>query len=215
MEQEIRHRLRDEYFKLLPDLHKILEELEAKISYALIPIKKKLKRHESIVMQSRVKNCESAIASLKRKQQGGFSPDKADEYSLLELEDLAGVRVLVFPRRHIQKIDSLISELLRDWTFDPIKREDSSVKILVNKYFGYIDPEKKIYCEYQIAPMLIGLFWQVEHAALYKPSLELKGIEEYYPVLKERENIYDAFSEFEKRFEELVIINIDKGYYKT
>ena len=62
---------------------------------------------------------------------------------------------------------------------------------------------------------MIGLFWQVEHAALYKPSLELKGIEEYYPVLKERENIYNAFSKFEKRFEEIVTINIEKGYYKT
>ena len=214
MDREIRNKLRDEYFRLLPDIKKILEEMEATISYALVSIKKKLKNHEHIELQSRVKDCENAINAL-RPQGGKFLPDHAGEYSLFKLEDLAGVRVLVFPRRLMKEVDKQILMSLSGWTHKPIKRDDASEEILVNKYFGYIDTKNEIYGEYQIAPMLIGLFWQVEHAVLYKPSSILKGIEDDFLIRAKREAIYAAFDEFEKRFEDIVTLNIKKGYYKT
>ncbi len=214
MDREIRNNLRDEYFRLLPNIRKILEEMEATISYALVSIKKKLKNHEHIELQSRVKDCESAINAL-RPPGGKFSPAKAGEYSLVKLEDLAGVRVLVFPRRLIEEVDQQISMSLPGWTHKPIKRDNASEEILVNKYFGHIDTKNEIYGEYQIAPMLLGLFWQVEHAVLYKPSSILKGIETDFLIQAKREAIYTAFDEFEKRFEDMVTLNIEKGYYKT
>ncbi len=214
MDREIRNNLRDEYFRLLPDIRKILEEIEATISYALVSIKKNLKSHERIALHSRVKDCESAINKL-RPQGGKFLPNQAEEYSLLKLKDLAGVRVLVFPRRLMEEVDKQISVSLSGWTPKPIKRDDASEEILVKKYFGYIDNTKDIYGEYQITPMLIGLFWQVEHAVLYKPSSVLKGIEDDFLIRAKREAIYTAFDEFEKRFDDIVTSNIKKGYYST
>lgn len=216
MEREIVNNLRDEYFKLLPDIRKILEEMEARISYALISIKKSLKNHEQIEIQSRVKDCESAIGALIRREEGRKSlPKQLKQYSLLRLKDLAGVRVLVFPRRLMKEADEQISKFFPDWNFDPIYRGKPSEEILANKYFGYIDPKKKVYGEYQIMPMLIGLFWQIEHAVLYKPSTSLKGIERDFGISEKKEDIFEAFDEFEKVFETIIDESIKDGYYKV
>jgi len=222
MVREIRHRLREEYlreeyFRLLPDIRKILEEMEAKINYALVSIKKKLKNHERIEIQSRVKDCESAInAFLRMKREEGRKNFLGldEEYSLLELKDLAGIRVLVFPKRLMKKVDKQILNIFRDWNYDPITRDDPS-EIIVDKYFGYIDPKIKIYGEYQIVPMLVGLFWHVEHAVLYKPEPELKFITSKLSFRQKREAIYDAFDEFEKGFEDLIAEAKNKAEIKT
>jgi hypothetical protein len=58
--------------------------------------------------------------------------------------------------------------------------------------------------ELQIVPMLTGLFWEVEHAAIYKPSPQLKGVlaslEMQQPIL----DVYRALGVFEAEFERLV-----------
>jgi ppGpp synthetase/RelA/SpoT-type nucleotidyltranferase len=68
-------------------------------------------RHEQVVVRSRIKDCESAIASLRRRQEGKlFDPDTPDKYQLDILPDLAGVRVLVFPSVHQTSVLSAMAE---------------------------------------------------------------------------------------------------------
>ncbi len=48
--------------------------------------------------------------------------------------------------------------------------------------------------------MLIGLFWDVEHAAIYKPDRKLQGVTRE-PVMQERtRHVYTASREFEEEF---------------
>jgi hypothetical protein len=163
--------LREQYFKLVPEIRRIVWYLEAETRYCTREIFQSLKPYEQLVIKSRVKECESAVTSLRRRQEGGtFDPEKAlGYYSLLDLPDLAGVRVLVFPRARLVEVDQALRAVFTEWTPDPIP--DGKGGILVPKYKGKCkNVSHKIQSEYQIVPMLIGLYWDVEHAAIYKPS---------------------------------------------
>jgi ppGpp synthetase/RelA/SpoT-type nucleotidyltranferase len=85
-------------------------------------------------VRSRVKQCESAIASLRRRQEETiFHIDRADSYTLTNLKDLAGVRVLVFPRNRLGEIDAMLRQLklFSSWTADPIRGDaGEALKIL-------------------------------------------------------------------------------------
>lgn len=97
-ERTVEDRLREEYFGLLPEVRRVLEELEAEVQYCLLPLLSKLDKHEKLVVTSRIKECESALGALQRRQEGNvFDFDRSDTYSLKSLNDLAGVRVLAFP----------------------------------------------------------------------------------------------------------------------
>lgn len=214
MERQIRDELREEYFQLLPDVCKVLEEIEARIRYAVIPAKKKLRNHERIEIHSRVKECERAINALERRQEGRiFDRSLRGRYTLHDLKDLAGVRVLVFPTYLMNEVDREISQVLKGWKPDPIKRNDSSGEDLAFKYHGYIDPKISVCGEYQIVPMLVGLFWEIEHAAFYEPTPTLKGIEGDEKMLKRRLAVYTAFNGFENRLNEIVTRADKEGYY--
>jgi ppGpp synthetase/RelA/SpoT-type nucleotidyltranferase len=90
--------LREEYFNLLPDVRRVLDELEADVRHCLIPISIRLDKHEKLVVTSRIKECESALDSLRRRQESPiFDRGQPELYSLGRLNDLAGVRVLAFP----------------------------------------------------------------------------------------------------------------------
>jgi hypothetical protein len=52
--------------------------------------------------------------------------------------------------------------------------------------------------------MLIGLFWEVEHSAIYKPSPQLKGVLASLEMQEPIENVYKALNDFESEFERLV-----------
>jgi hypothetical protein len=52
--------------------------------------------------------------------------------------------------------------------------------------------------------MLIGLFWEVEHSALYKPIPKLKGIDREPEMRQRRSDVYDRLTAFEGEFERLV-----------
>ena len=57
----------------------------------------------------------------------------------------------------------------------------------------------QISCEYQIVSTLVGLFWEVEHSAIYKQSPNLKALA---PLLKEQTSaVYEALRSFETEFE--------------
>ena len=45
----------------MPKIRLVAEELEAEIRYCLLPISRRLKHYEQLVVESRIKECESAI----------------------------------------------------------------------------------------------------------------------------------------------------------
>lgn len=47
---------------------------------------------------------------------------------------------------------------------------------LAFKYWGISSASKDVLGEYQIVSMLTGLFWEIEHSAIYKPSPQLRGV---------------------------------------
>jgi ppGpp synthetase/RelA/SpoT-type nucleotidyltranferase len=206
-ERTVEDRLREEYFTLLPDARRTLEELEAEVQHALLPLLNRLDKHEKLTVTSRVKDCESALGALRRRQEGAiFDPDRADKYSLRSLNDLAGVRVLAFPGSRWVEADRLLRQhpQFAPWTSDPVRLRpnDEEEEPLAFKYHGYCSRNKILRAELQIAPMLIGLFWEVEHSAIYKPSPQFKGV---LAGMGERTiKVYEALKDFESEFERLI-----------
>jgi ppGpp synthetase/RelA/SpoT-type nucleotidyltranferase len=104
-QRTVEDRLREEYFTLLPETHRVADRLEAEIGYLLLPISGGLQRCERLAVKSRVKSCESALDKLRRHQEErGFMRSRAEIYTLTSLNDLAGVRVFhkLIRRREIK-----------------------------------------------------------------------------------------------------------------
>jgi hypothetical protein len=193
--------LREQYFKLLPDIHKVVLYLDAEIRYRTREILQRMKPHEQLVIESRVKECESAVESLRRRQKEGgtFDPEKLGSYSLLDLPDLAGVRVLVFPRTRLNEVNDVLATLFTGWIPDPVP--DDKGGVLAYKYIGKCQNlSREINAEYQVVPMLIGLFWKVEHSAMYKfgKVADSKEMQTY------RADVQSALLRFETEFESFV-----------
>jgi ppGpp synthetase/RelA/SpoT-type nucleotidyltranferase len=193
--------LREEYSDLLPDIRRTVGELDARARYAMMPIALGLKlRHEQIVVRSRVKDCESAIGALRRRQEGKLFDQAAPEkYYLKNLPDLAGVRILVFPRQHVDNVKTAMHSAFPSWQADHILDEDGE-QVLAWKHNGFCTGSHRVRCEYQIVPMLVGLFWEVEHAAIYKPDRQLMGVSRE-PLMRERTQVVlAALKDFEEEF---------------
>ena len=174
-ERTIEDRLREEYFDLLPEIQRLVWQLEAEIRFHTLHILHDLQDPEQILVKSRVKDCESALKSLvkrrgRRSSSGEgrrFDPEASSEYSLLSLEDLYGVKLLVFQNRRLNEVDLALRGHFQNWTSKPIRDENSA--ILAPKYYGTCtSASPRVQGEYQIVPMLLGLFWEVEHSAMYK-----------------------------------------------
>lgn len=196
-------RLRAEYFDLLPEIRRVTESLEAEVRYHILPVVQKLQPSEQIVIKSRVKECESAVDALRRRQEGSiFDPDQIDKYSLLDLRDLAGVRVLVFPRLRRAEINDALLRQFPGWNRDPFQNDPHET--LGYKYSGMLKPaSNRVRCEYQIVSMLLGLFWEVEHAAIYKPSPHLKGAIRGLAMQERTQEVVSALAAFEEEFERI------------
>ncbi len=186
--------LRQQYVQLLPEIRQVAWELETEIRHQTLRISQSLQQHEQIVVKSRVKDCESAITTLRGLSPGRvFDPGRKDEYSLLDLPDLAGVRVLVFPNSRLAEVHSKLSVYFSEWTPKPIKNDQGI--LLAHKYYGYFAHlSTQVRGEYQVVPMLQGLFWDVEHSAMYKsPALSASR-----KMRKLRSQVETALSEFEQ-----------------
>jgi hypothetical protein len=72
------------------------------------------------------------------------------------------------------------------------------------KYFGYCSRSSTVRGELQIVPMLIGLFCQVEHSAIYKPSPKLKGVAASQEMRQRTSDVVRTLKAFEEEFERLV-----------
>lgn len=201
-DRSVEHRLREEYFDYLPEIRRVLWQLETEIRFRTLPILHDLKGPEQLVVRSRVKDCESALKTLARLKGSTtpegrqFDPSRVEEYSILGLPDLAGVRVLVFPNRRLDQVDSTLRPYFQDWAARPVKNDRG--EIVAPKYHGYCrDISLKVQGEYQVVPMLVGLFWDVEHSAMYKfmavaNSKEMRG---------RRARVEEALAEFEQGVE--------------
>jgi ppGpp synthetase/RelA/SpoT-type nucleotidyltranferase len=193
-------RLREEYFDLLPEITRVALQLEAEIRFYTLPVLHGLRRHEQLVVESRIKECESAINTLRDKQEGRtFDPNKQGGYSLLELPDLAGVRVLVFPGTRLIEVDRVLRDRFSTWISKPVK-DDFDVE-LAAKYYGCCETvSRRVKGEYQIVPMLLGLFWKVEHSAMYK----FKAVATFEEMKKNRASVESALARFEEGIESFV-----------
>jgi ppGpp synthetase/RelA/SpoT-type nucleotidyltranferase len=208
----IEDQLREQYFALLPELTRVAEDLKTKIQYSILPISRLLKPHENLAVKARVKACDSAINKLKeqtnpsdpsKKRNPGavFDRDHPEKYNLLSLRDLVGVRVLAFPSGIANEVDKLLRPDFMDWERELI--EDNG-EDLAFKYNGhYAESIEGLHCEYQVVSTLIGLFWDVEHAAIYKQSPNLRGLE---PIMREHTSaVYRALKAFEDEFEDQIL----------
>jgi hypothetical protein len=204
LERTPEDRLREEYFDLLPDIRRVAGYLEVEIRYHTRHILQRLKQYEQLVIKSRVKECESALETLRgkgsRKSEGRtFDPERPEDYAIANLPDLAGVRVLVFPRARLIEVHNALRGLFTDWVPDPVR--DDSGAVLAETYHGYCGSvSSKVQGEYQIVPMLIGLFWEVEHSAMYK----VRDVANSKEMKKHRADVERALSRFEDGIEGFV-----------
>jgi hypothetical protein len=204
----IEDRLREEYASLLPHARHAVEELEVEVRYLLIPVLIDLAGYERIIIKSRVKECESALESLRRRQEGKrFEPATSDAYSLRNLRDLAAVRVLAFPERRVLQIDGLLRSRFVTWRADPVPGAAPGAESIALKYYGYCDHSPHVCAELQIVAMLIGLFWEVEHGALYTPAPEIRDAQ-FTEEMRERDTeVIRALRNFERQFDQMTQSN--------
>jgi ppGpp synthetase/RelA/SpoT-type nucleotidyltranferase len=198
----IEDKLREEYFELLPEMTRVADLLKTQIQYSILPITRELKNHETLVVKSRVKECNSAIDALRRRSGDNgavFDPDQPEIYTLLTLRDLVGVRVLAFPASRALQVDSVLRSKFDDWTPDHVIDKETGQRLALKYYAPYVESKILLQCEYQIVSTLIGLFWEVEHAAIYKPTPRFKGLA---PVMQEQTSaVNSALKAFEDEFE--------------
>jgi ppGpp synthetase/RelA/SpoT-type nucleotidyltranferase len=188
-ERTVEDRLREEYFDLLPDIRRVVDELEAEVKHCLVPISLRLDKYERLVVTSRVKECESALDSVRRRQEGAtFDSGRPELYSLASLNDLAGVRVLAFPHRRLAEADRKLRQRFPTWTAN----------------LGYCEASDRIRAEFQIVPMLTALFWEVEHSVIYKPSPLLKGVARSLEMQQRTRDVFAALKAFEDEFASLL-----------
>lgn len=201
----VEDKLRAEYFDLLADIRSVTEELETRVRYAVLEFLVNREDFEFITVKSRVKECQSAIDSVRRRQEGNaFDDSLIDTYTLTMLKDLAAVRLLVFPTSKVADIDTVLKQTFCEWESDPVYDDGEPRQLLAHKYCGYCESNKRVMGEYQIVPMLIGLFWDVEHSAIYKPVPRLEGIARSLPMRQQKENVYSALIDFAEEFEKLL-----------
>jgi ppGpp synthetase/RelA/SpoT-type nucleotidyltranferase len=191
--------LREEYFKLLPRMVKIHRLVDTKVRWYLKSVTYHLKNYQRIEIESRIKECDSAITSLRNKQELGIF-DSNKQYSLTSLKDLVGARVLIFPPSLINPVNKIIVSKFHDWKSDHEKHGVMNIR----KYNGYVQ-NKTIRSEIQIVSMLTGLFWQVEHFSLYKPDPMYKGIKGNLKMERLYREVLNKLAEFEISFENSIL----------
>ncbi len=67
----VEDRLREEYFQLLPEVRRVTGQIESQINYHLLPIANVLEAYERMIVKTKVKECESAVNALRRRNSRG------------------------------------------------------------------------------------------------------------------------------------------------
>jgi hypothetical protein len=94
-----------------------------------------------------------------------------------------------------------LREIFSSWISDPVESEG---QVLALKYHGYCGASERIRGEYQIVSMLTGLFWEVEHSAIYKPDPPLRRVVRSFAMQQRSKDVSDALKAFEEEFEALI-----------
>ncbi len=82
--------LRSEYVRLVPAMQRTSVTVETEVRHLLLGLTLDLDRYERLSVKTRIKDCESAIDALRRRQQYGlFDQERADQYTLTALPDLS------------------------------------------------------------------------------------------------------------------------------
>jgi len=204
--------LRAEYFGLLAQMQRTLTALETEVNYLLLPAKLNLDSYARLLVRGRVKDCESAVDSLRRRQEGGtFDPSQPDKYSLRALPDLVGVRILTFPQSCSAAARKIVTERVPGWLPDHIEAGDPSDEPIALKFHGLWHPDDPFRSEIQIVSLLIGLFWEVEHSAIYKPAPNLRGVARSLAMKSRTAAVLESLRAFEQEFGSLVASNSEKS----
>jgi hypothetical protein len=192
----VEDRLRSEYAYLLPAMQRTRTEVETEVQHLLLRATLSLDQYERIVVRSRLKDCESAVDALRRREKFGlFDADHPEQYSLTSLPDLVGVRVLTFPQRRLKEVHETLFPRIGGWVVDHIEP-------IVFKYTRRWNAGDLVKSEIQVLSLLIGLFWEAEHSAIYKPSPSLRGVA---PRMKDASTaVIAALQEFESEFGRLI-----------
>ncbi len=197
--------LREEYILLSPVLRKIRKNLETEIKKQILPIINRLQPYERVSVVSRIKDMESAIEKLQSKQEGKtFQQNAPEKYSLKQLKDLVGLRVLYFPATLKQQILDIIFNNYKSWKDDHVVDFETGKDIIIHKFHGSIRIAKDIVAEIQIMPVLYSGFLNLEHDIIYKPHQEYKGISRSLKVKKEKNKLMVQFQQFENVFCEVL-----------
>jgi ppGpp synthetase/RelA/SpoT-type nucleotidyltranferase len=210
-QRTVEDRLREEYFLLAPEIKRVLHQLQTDVAYLLLPVTLHLKHHERIHVEARAKDCDSAINALRRREEARqFDEDAPTRYTLTSLPDLAGLRVLVFPKSRLDDVHTIVRARYAEWSSDPVKT-GTPPRFRAWKYHGFRSTSSHVRAELQIVPMLTGLFWQIEHDAFYKPRDPVLVGAAKKPVIRERtERVYDAFDELEDVLERELQRNVER-----
>ncbi len=75
---------------------------------------------------------------------------------------------------------------------------------MAEKYYGYCGASGVVYGEVQVVPMLTALFWEVEHAAFYKPSPQLLDLLDTETMKQQVDEVLKALDGFEQAFEKQI-----------
>ena len=183
-------------------MQRTLTALLTEVNHVLLPAILRLDSYEQILIKGRIKDSERAVDSLRRRQESR-SFDPGEEYSLTALPDLIGIRVLAFPQRRLQDVRRALEQepRLSGWKPDHISSPDPDRPPIAFKYHGMWNSTDSFTSELQIVSSLIGLFWEVEHSAIYKPTPELQGIASSISMKDRNDAVLNALQQFEQEFD--------------
>jgi len=202
--RQVEDRLRAEYVDLVPAMQRTLTALMTEVNHILLPAILRLDQYEQILVKGRVKNSESAVDSLRRRQRlARFDIARAESYSLTTLPDLVGIRVLAFPQRRLQDVRRILEAepRLSNWASDHISNPDSTEPPIAFKYQGLWNSSDSFRSELQVVSFLVGLFWEIEHSAIYKPTPRLQGITSSVSMKDKNDAVLTALQQFEQEFD--------------
>lgn len=179
-QKDIEAKLVREYFDERPIYEKIINIAKPQIEFKLIEIRINKKPWERIEVTARVKELASALNKIRRQREGRIY-EETD--SLRMLNDMAALKIKVFPNTYLQSVDEIINNLFHGLEADhqPPEQTDEKNYDLIErlKYVVKLQPEYGIDVrfEIQIVPFLLDAFIDVEHDIIYKPGEELPSKE--------------------------------------
>jgi len=182
---DIEAKLLREYFDNCQIYEKIINIVKPQIEYKLIKLRFEKKPWERIDVIARVKEFASALDKLKRQREGRIL-EPTD--SLRSLNDMAALKIRVFPNIHLVSVDEIINGL-----FDNLEPDHQFSEKTGEKNYEFIERLKytaelpleysiNIKFEIQIVPYLLDAFMDLEHDIIFKAGegLPSKKIIERY-----------------------------------